>query len=338
MVDTRFFRREGALSTPELAARLGAQILRGPERLISDVAALETAGGDALSYCVDRKHADPLSRTAAGAVLVPEALADIAPATVTVLIHPTPAVAFAKAGRMLFPLPSPPSGIHPSASVDPSAKVDPSAHVGPMVVVEAHAEIDASCVIEAGAQIGPGVVLGEGCRIGRGATVTHAMLGKRVVLLAGVRIGEAGFGFVPTPQGVVKIPQLGRVIIDDDVEVGANSTIDRGALDDTRIGAGTMIDNLVQIAHNVIIGRGCIIVAQVGISGSTIIEDYAILAGQVGVSGHLRIGRGAQVAAQSGVMRDLAPGAKVGGSPAVPVLQWHRQTAALERMTKKKGS
>lgn len=338
MVDSRFFQREGSFSASELAARVGARLARGPDRPVLEVAALEGAGAEALSYCLDRKHADALAVTGAGIVLVTEALEPMAPAGATVLLHPVPAVAFARAGRILFPSPKGVPGVHPAAFVDPSAIIDASASIGPCAVVEAGAEIGPGCIIEAGAVIGRNVVLGEDCLIGRGASVTHALIGKRAVIFAGVRIGEPGFGFVPTPEGVAKIPQLGRVIIEDDVEIGANSTVDRGTLDDTRIGAGTMIDNLVQIAHNVQIGRGCIIVALAGISGSTTIEDHVVLAGQVGVSGHLTIGKGAQVAAQSGVMRNVPPGAKMGGSPALPVLEWHRQTAALGRLAKKKGS
>lgn len=175
-------------------------------------------------------------------------------------------------------------------------------------------------------------MLGPDCRIGPGATVSHAILGARVYLYPGVRIGQEGFGFAASAEGFITVPQLGRVLIEDDVEVGANSTIDRGSAQDTVIGAGSRLDNLVMIGHNVRLGRCCVVVSQAGISGSTVVEDFVQIAGQAGLTGHLHIGRGARIGAQGGVMADVPAGADVVGSPAVPVREFFRQIATLRRM------
>ena len=178
--------------------------------------------------------------------------------------------------------------------------------------------------------IGPQVRIGRDCSIGPNATVLNALLGNRVILHPGVRVGQDGFGFAMGPRGHMKVPQIGRVIIQDDVEIGANTTIDRGASRDTVIGEGTKIDNLVQIGHNVVIGRHCVIVAQVGISGSTTLEDFVVLGGQVGVVGHVRIGTGAQIAGSSNVNSDVPPGARWGGTPAKPIRDWFREMTTLK--------
>jgi UDP-3-O-[3-hydroxymyristoyl] glucosamine N-acyltransferase len=208
--------------------------------------------------------------------------------------------------------------------------------IGDHVVIGAGARLGARCRIGANSVIGAAVEMGDDCRAAANVTVTHCTMGARVVLHPGVRIGQAGFGFAPDPARPVKVPQLGRVVIGDDVDIGANTTIDRGSGHDTVIGDGTMIDNLVQIGHNVRIGRGCVLVSQVGISGSTVLGDYVMIGGQGGLIGHLRIGDGAKIAAQSGVTRDVAPGEAVGGSPAVPYTEWLRTHAMLRRMAHKK--
>ena len=183
--------------------------------------------------------------------------------------------------------------------------------------------------------IGQSVEIGDGCVIGANTSISHALIGAYVRIYPGVRIGQDGFGFAIDPAGHVKVPQLGRVIIEDSVEIGANTTIDRGAGPDTVIGQGAWIDNLVQIGHNVKIGRGCVIIAQTGVAGSTVLEDYVVLAAQVGVAGHLTIGMGARVGAQSGVMRDVASGSEVMGAPALPAKQFMRQIAMLKKMSSK---
>ena len=185
--------------------------------------------------------------------------------------------------------------------------------------------------------IGDGVVIGPDCRIGPHASLSHALLGMRVYVYPGARIGQEGFGFAVSPDGFLTVPQLGRVVVEDDVEVGANTTIDRGSLHDTVIGAGSRLDNLVQIGHNVRIGRGCVIVAQAGIAGSTVLEDHVVLAAQVGVTGHLRIGRGARIGAQAGVISDVPARAELVGSPAQPRHAFFREVAVLRRMVRNGG-
>jgi UDP-3-O-[3-hydroxymyristoyl] glucosamine N-acyltransferase len=210
--------------------------------------------------------------------------------------------------------------------------VDPSAEIGPLAVIGAGAEIGPRCRIGAHAVVGPGVMLGADCRIGAHASVSHAILGARVYLYPGSRVGQEGFGFATAPDGFTTVPQLGRVLIGDDVEVGANSAIDRGSSQDTVIGAGTRIDNLVQIGHNVRLGRCCVIVAQAGISGSAVLGDFVQLGGQAGITGHLAIGDGARIAAKAGVMDDLPAKAEVVGAPAVPARQFFRDYATLRRI------
>jgi UDP-3-O-[3-hydroxymyristoyl] glucosamine N-acyltransferase len=221
--------------------------------------------------------------------------------------------------------------VHPSARLEAGVTIDPGAVIG------ANAEIGSGTLIAAGAAIGPSVAVGRDCAIGAGATVQHALIGDRVIVHPGARIGQDGFGFLPSPRGHQKIPQCRRVIIQDDVEIGANTTIDRGSTRDTVIGEGTKIDNLVQIAHNVVVGRHCLIAGQVGLSGSAKLGDYVILAGKVGIADHVSVGEGAILGAQAGVMSDVPPGARWIGSPAQPVRDFMKGVAVLRRLARGKG-
>jgi UDP-3-O-[3-hydroxymyristoyl] glucosamine N-acyltransferase len=219
--------------------------------------------------------------------------------------------------------------------IDPEAIVDASAEIGPTAVVAARAEIGAGCRIGPGAVIGQGVVMGPGCRVGAHASISHAILGARVYVYPGARVGQEGFGFAITESGFLSVPQLGRVLLHDDVEIGANVTVDRGASHDTVIGAGTRIDNLVQIGHNVHIGRSCVLVAQCGVSGSSVLGDFVQVGAQAGLTGHLRIGAKARIGAQAGVMSDVGAGDAIVGSPAMPIKEFFRNVAVLRRLARK---
>jgi len=330
----RFFRRSGPhpLAVVASAARGVADEV---ELLLQGIAPLQTAGPSEISFLDNRHYASALDQTSAGAVIVHPDMAARVPRTAVAIVTSEPYAAWARVAALFYPVPPLSPGIHPSAIVADGALVDPTAEIGPLAVIETGAEIGPGCRIGPCAVIGSGVKVGRDCRIGAHVSLSHALLGARVYIYPGARIGQEGFGFARTKDGFLSVPQLGRVIVEDDVEVGANATIDRGSSQDTVIGAGSRLDNLVQIGHNVVLGRCCVIVAQVGISGSTVLEDFVRVGGQAGISGHLRIGQGAEIGAQAGVMSDLVPGAKVVGSPAWPIKDFFRQIAALKKMAKK---
>lgn len=333
--DPRFFPQGGPRTLAAIAAAAGGTLAPGadPDHTLLGVAPLQTAGPEEASFLDNRRYRDALAATRAGAVLLRPDLAAEVPEGTAAITLADPYAGWARVAALFHPAPPPVPGIHPSAVVDPSARVDPSAEIGPLVVIGAGAEIGPGTIIGPGTTIGPGSVIGPDCRIGAQVSISHALIGARVGILPGTRIGQEGFGFAPTRQGFLPVPQLGRVVIGDDVDIGANCTIDRGSLRDTVIGAGSRLDNLVQVAHNVEIGRACVLVAQVGISGSTVLEDQVMVGGQAGMTGHLRIGRGAQIGAQAGVMADVPAGARMLGSPAQPAAAELRQVAMLHRMT-----
>lgn len=340
MADPRFFPRAGPFTLAELAATAGAEIAgaAGADRRFQDVAPLDAAGPEEVSFLDNRLYAADFSASRAGACLVHPDLAARAPSGMALLLTPAPYKAYALVARAFHPPSAPTPGVHPRAVVDASARLGEGVSIAAGAVVGARAEIGARCRIEANAIVGAAVVVGEDSVIGAGAALDYCLVGARVLIYPGVRIGQDGFGFATDGGRHLKVPQLGRVLIGDDVEIGANTCIDRGSAGDTVIGPGCMIDNLVQIGHNVRLGRGCVVVAQVGISGSTRLDDYVVVGGQVGLAGHLHIGAGAKIAAQSGVHRDIAAGQVVGGYPAVPVVEWRRQVAVLKRLAKKGGT
>ncbi len=339
MTEPAFFPRAAPLSLAEVAAVAGVDLPDdAPEIVVGGVASLEEAGPLDMSYMDNARYADALAASRAGLCLVSERFVAKVPACTYPLVVREPYRAYAAVLARLYPTALRPrslfgaSGVSPGSAVHPEARLESGVVVDPGAVIGPGAEIGRGTVIGAGAVIGPGVRIGRDGAIGPQASVQHALLGNRVIVHPGVRIGQDGFGYALGQGRHVKVPQIGRVVIQDDVEIGANSTIDRGTTRDTVIGEGTKIDNLVQIAHNVVIGRHCIIVAQTGISGSTTLEDYVVLAGQVGVVGHLRIGQGSQIAGSSNVNRDVPPGSRWGGTPARPVREWFREMTTLKAL------
>ncbi len=330
----RFFACTGPHPLGVVAKAAGCAV-PAHELLLSGLASLEAAQSDQISFLGDPGHVAVLERTHAGAVLVPPDMQDRVPAGSVGLVTIDPVASWARVAALFHPRRCVKAGIHSSAVVGEDAAIDPTAEICAQAVVGAHAEIGPRCQVGPGAVIGDGVVLGPDCRIGSHACISHALLGARVYVYAGARIGQEGFGFTITERSFLTNPQLGGVILEDDVEVGANTTIDRGSLRDTVIGTGTRLDNLVQIAHNVRIGRHCAIAAQVGISGSVEIGDFVVVGGQAGVAEHMRIGSKSRVGAQSGVMSVIDVGAVVVGSPARPAREVFREIATLKKLARR---
>ncbi|MBK9585055.1 MAG: UDP-3-O-(3-hydroxymyristoyl)glucosamine N-acyltransferase [Alphaproteobacteria bacterium] len=338
MPDPRFFKKSRTYTLREIAEKTGCVIKleENADREILDVAPLKTATNTEISFLDNLKYKADFRETKAAACFVTEEMVKDSPTGLTCLITPSPYKAYALTAQLFYPEQRPEARISPKANIHPSVKLGEGCTVEEGVSIAESAEIGHSCWLEPGVVVQRNVKIGNGCHIGASATVSHCLMGDHVRLYPGVRVGQDGFGFAIDKAGHIKVPQLGRVIIGDHVEIGANSTIDRGAGPDTVIGAGTWIDNLVQIGHNVVVGKGCIIVAQVGISGSTQIGDYVAIGGQAGFAGHLKIGQGARIGAQAGVMNDIPPGEEYMGSPAFPKNQFLRQIAALNRLIKKK--
>lgn len=336
MADPRFFVNRGPFALGELAA-VGEATLRNPAQAslqIRDVAPLDTAGPNDISFLDNRRYVDVFKASAAGACVVAANFAEAAPAGMALLVTAKPYRAYARIAAAFYPDDGTQAGIDPAAHIADDARIGEGCAIAAGAVIEAGAVLGQGVSVGPAAVIGRGVTVGDRTQVGAGCSLTHCDVGSRCQFHPGVRIGQRGFGFDMAAEGHLDVPQLGRVLVGNDVEIGANSTIDRGAGPDTVIGDGCKIDNLVQIGHNVVLGRHCVIVAQAGIAGSTQLGDFVVLAGQSGVAGHLKIAPGTQLAARSGVMRDTEPGARLVGNPAIPAAKFFRQQAMLARLTR----
>jgi UDP-3-O-[3-hydroxymyristoyl] glucosamine N-acyltransferase len=331
-----FFDRVGPFTLERLAAESGAQLAdAGKSGLeVADIRPLNEAGPNDAAFMDNPRYLPDLATTKALACFVQQKFADRLPPDTVALVTPEPYRAYAQALALFYPDAGRPkagwtaqdgaASVHPGARLEPGVTVEVGAIIGP------EAQIGSGTYIAAGAVIGYRCAIGRGCYIGPRAVITHSLIGNNVIIHAGVSIGQDGFGFAMGRAGHHKVRQIGRVIIQDGVEIGANSTIDRGALRDTIIGEGTKIDNLVQIGHNVVIGRHCVLVGQVGISGSTVLEDFVVMGGQSGTVGHITLGEGAQIAGNSGVTQSVPRGARWGGIPAKPLKQWAKEVAIMK--------
>jgi UDP-3-O-[3-hydroxymyristoyl] glucosamine N-acyltransferase len=338
MADQNFFQTSRPLSLKEISSATKAEIFKGSDGsyTVSDVAPLDKAGPKDLSFFDNVKYKEQFLVTKAGACLVSPAMAELAPKGVNLLVSKSPYKAYALAAQMFYPEVKPVGSISARVSIHPSAKLGKGCVIEDGVVIAEGVQLGDGCWIEPNAVISRNVKIGVQGRVGANASISHALIGDHVRIYPGARIGQDGFGLAIDPAGHVKVPQLGRVIIEDHVEIGANTTVDRGSGPDTVIGQGTWIDNLVQIAHNVKIGKGCIIVAQVGIAGSS--SDRGLRRHgrpKAGIAGPFkRVGKGARIGAMAGVMRDVPAGEEHVGIPAMPIKEFMRQVVMLKRLTK----
>lgn len=332
MPDPRFFDSLPALSVAELAERIEGEVHGGGDRQVSAVAPLVSAGPGDVAFLGDRKFQTALTATGAGCVIVSASAVEFAPGGASVIVSGEAQASWARASALFHrPVPLDVAADQSEAAEDASVVFEPGVVIGTGVRIGRGSRIGANTVI------GPGVQIGRDCNIGSNVTVGFALIGDRVKILAGARIGEHGFGAAGSKSGPVDIPQLGRVVLQDGVTVGANSCIDRGAYDDTVIGENTKIDNLVMIGHNCLIGRNCLMAANTGISGSVIVGDNVIFGGKAGVGDHIRIGEGARVAAGAGVLADIPAGETWSGYPAKPLRQFLRETIWLAKQASGKA-
>lgn len=331
MVDHNFYRKTGPYSLSKIAGMLSSKFTGNGETLVDDISTLEEAKINDISFFHDPRYLDALKNSKAKVILVDKKFnLDL---NKSLIICDEPYYSMAKVASIFYPDSTYPNYFFPD--IDKSLKFHKTNKISSNTFIHKNAKIGKNCKIGFNSFIGPNVTIGDNCIIGDNVSIYFSIIGQNVKIYQGVRIGSEGFGFIMQENSIQKIPQLGRVIIDDYVEIGANSTIDRGSIGDTKIGRFSMLDNLVHVAHNVSIGNNCIIAAMTGISGSTKIGNNALIGGQVGISGHITIGNNVKIAAKSGIMKNIKDNQAVGGYPADNILDWHRNTLILKKLRKK---
>ena len=338
MADPRFYNNRGPFSVSQIVKSCGGKLAQNPDnkRMLRDVSALIGAEVSEVAFVDNRRYASQLDNTQAGLLLLPRDLVERAPSNSAVVGCDNAYDSFAKIAELFYPEVSVSSFDPSNRAISNKAKIGIDVSISPGVVINDDAVIGSGCFIGANTIIGKAVIIGENTWIGPNSTLCYCIVGDSNIIHTGVRIGQDGFGFSPGFPSHRKVPQLGRVMIGDNVEIGANSCIDRGSLLDTEIGSGTKIDNLVQIAHNVRVGSGCLFAGQVGVAGSSNIGDYVMIGGQTAISGHLTIGDKVQIGGKSSVTKDIESGRKVLGNPAVDSRVHWKRLATLNKLTKTK--
>jgi len=339
MADSKFFPKSKKLTLENISKLANISLPKNIDKnlVFDDIASLNEAKKNNVSFLDNKNYIDQFKKTKAGACFFKKDFIRIAPKKMVHLISDNPYHSFALIANAFYPSKNITAGVHPKAHVENNVNYDKTVQIGPGAVVSSNVTIGPNCLIGANSVILSGVTIGKNTIIGPNCTIAYSIIGSNVKIHNGVRLGQDGFGFAQSENINLKIPQLGRVIIKDNVEIGSNCTIDRGTGPDTIIGEGTKLDNLVQIGHNVVLGKNCVLVAQSGISGSTKIGNNVVVGGQVGIAGHLKIGNNVKIAGKSGVMKNINDDITVGGIPSVPINDWHRQTIVLKKLTKNKN-
>ena len=331
MIDQNFYKNTGPYSLDKISEMLSCEYIGNGDLSLNDISTLDTAKEDELSFYNNSKYSVAYKNSSAGVIFVSNELR--ASRASNLILCEDPYFMMAKAASIFYP-----NSIYPSFSFSKKEKnlnLDESVKISENTFIHKDAKIGKNCEIGCNSVIGPNVVIGDNCLIADNVSIYYSIIGKNVKIYQGVKIGTEGFGFIMQKNSIQKIPQLGRVLIEDSVEIGSNSTIDRGSIGDTIISKLSMLDNLVHIAHNVKIGQACIIAAMTGISGSTKIGNGTIIGGQVGISGHLSIGNNVKIAAKSGIMKNIKDNQTVAGYPSENILDWHRNTIILKKIRKK---